>query len=106
MPRFRVPRMQTNAAWTSPAITLTAGSPPAAVDPGMWTLGGAAQGTAARLDLARRLSVVSGGIVIALTAADCSALGAGRVNIEVMRLAPVPAPRPLLRFAIENHPGV
>ena len=101
--------MQTNASWTSPRIGFRAGRPPAPVDIMGWTLAGTAAGSAGRVGLALggRLSVTADGeLTISLTDADCAALGAGRVDFEVMRLSPGPAPRPLLRFAMTNHPGL
>lgn len=109
MARFRVARMQTNADWTSPTIVFRAGTPPAPIDTAGWTIAGVAVGTAGRLDLtlgARLTLNGSGQLTIRLAAADCAALGAGRVDFEIMRLSPEPAPRPLLRFAMTNHPGV
>lgn len=107
--RFPVPRMQTNAAWLSPAIRLVSGNPQTTVDPTAWTIQGKAAGKLTTLPLTianGRLAIVSQRLKINLTAEDCAALGAGRVTIEVLRLAPAPAPRPLFRFAIENNAGV
>lgn len=109
MARFRVARMQTNAGWKSPPITFRAGKPPVLVDIGDWSIAGAAVGTAGRLELAlgARLALdQNGALTISLTPADCMALGPGRVDVEVLRLAPEPAPRPLLRFAMTNHAGL
>lgn len=107
MPRFNVERMQTNAAWSSPPIAFQIGSPPTALDISTWTLAGAAKGVSATLDLSQsgRLSSSAGDLVISLSAADCAALGPGRVDVEVMRTAPSPR-RPIMRFSIANHQGV
>jgi len=109
MPRFRMPRMQTNAAWQTPPIAFRAGSPSQLVDISAWVLGGVARSAAGSLTLDLmngRLAIVDDRrLAITLSEADCAALGEGRIDIEVMRLAPEPR-RPLLRFAIINHQGL
>jgi hypothetical protein len=107
MPRINVERMQTNAAWSLPPVHFQSGMPPDDLDISTWTLGGTAKGVQSSLDLAQadRLSAPGGDLLVALSAADCAALGAGRVDIEVLRLSPAPV-RPILRFAIDNHAGV
>jgi hypothetical protein len=109
MPRFRVPRMQTNAIWHTPPIAFRAGSPPRDVDIRAWALSGMACSEACSLPLNvanGRLTITdTGALVIRLSEADCADLGPGRVDFEVMRLAPEPK-RPLLRFAIINHRGL
>jgi hypothetical protein len=101
--------MQTNAVWITPAIVFTTGTPPQNIDVSGWEMSGVARRNAVSLPLTfgnGRLAFGSGGIVIRLSVGDTAALGVGRVDIEVMRLSPPPAPRPILRFAIENHQGV
>ena len=109
MPRFRVPRMQTNAAWVSPAISFSLGTPPQPVDITGWMLAGVACSPTASvlLDAASgRLALAGDGkLVIHLDEADTAALGSGRVDVELMRVAPAPR-RPLLRFTIVNHRGL
>src|SRR4051794_16925585 len=98
MARYRVARMQTNAAWRSPRIGFRAGSPAEPVDIRCWQLSGLARSDAQSVQLdgtSGRLLVDDGRLVICLSAEDCSALGGGRIDIEVLRIAPEP-PRPLL----------
>ena len=101
--------MQTNAAWRTPPIAFRAGSPPQDVDISYWQLSGVArsEGCSLVLDSDNGRLVISntGQFMIGLSDADCAALGEGRIDIEVMRLAPEPR-RPLLRFAIINHQGL
>jgi hypothetical protein len=109
MARYRVSRMQTNVAWQSPGMGFQAGSPSQNVDIRDWQLAGVAgsETQTLSLDLINgRLRIdESGKLRIFLSAEDCTALGAGRVDIEVLRIAPEPR-RPLLRFAITNHDGL
>lgn len=108
MPVFRVPRMQTNAAWISPAITFKAGNPSAIVSAAGWTFSGVALGAnGSRIDLATqsRMTVADGKLTIALTIGDCASLGPGRVQFEIMRQSPSPT-RPVLRFALNNVAGL
>lgn len=109
MPRFRVPRMQTNAAWQMPPIAFRAGSSPQPVDIRAWVLGGVARSAAGALTLdlinGRLMIGDDGRLAISLSQADCAALGEGRIDFEVMRLTPEPT-RPLLRFATINHQGL
>ena len=109
MARFRLPRMQTNAVWRTPPIAFRAGSPPQDVDISYWQLSGIARSEDCSLvldsDNGRLVISNTGHLTIGLSNADCAALGEGRIDIEVMRLAPEPR-RPLLRFAIINHQGL
>ena len=109
MARFRLPRMQTNAVWRTPPIAVRAGSPPRDVDITAWVLSGIARSSICSLTLnsdnGRLVISNTGQLTIGLSDADCAALGVGRIDIEVMRLAPPPPP-PLLRFAIINHQGL
>jgi hypothetical protein len=109
MSRYRVARMQTNTAWRSPRIGFRAGSPPGPVDIQGWELSGLARSDAQSIQLdgtsGRLLVDDSGRLVIFLSTEDCAALGAGRIDIEVLRIVPEPQ-RPLLRFAITNHDGL
>ena len=109
---FPAERMQTNAAWAQGFVLNAAeGGPP--VDLSGWTIEG-------RIEILGRedaflpldeasgrlvLTPAAGGIAIALTSADCAALGEGLAHIEIMRLAPEPA-RPLIIATIENHKGL
>jgi hypothetical protein len=109
MPRFRVPRMQTNTAWCSPPITFRAGTSPRNVDVRAWVLSGVACSQACSLALNGengRLAITDAGeLTIVLSEADCAALGPGRVDVEVLRIEPAPT-RPLFRLAITNHDGL
>lgn len=105
--RFSVERMQVNSVWSSPPITIIAGG--VAVDMSGWTFAGFARGPIGRLDLSQsgRVSLDGQGrLVVAFSQPDCAALGVGRVHVEIMRATPTPAPRPILRFFVENYAGV
>jgi hypothetical protein len=92
MPRFCVPRMQTNAASVSPPISFVVGAPAQLVDLTAWTLDGTARSSTAcaPLDVRSGWLVLAGNdkLMIYLDEADMAALGSGRVDVELLRVAP------------------
>lgn len=119
--KYPSPRMQTNAAWRSFPMRLQYGSPPSDLDPAALALIGRARrsGTDISLDLSvanGRLVIVAGSLLsppasvnhlaVKLSQADMATLGAGRIDIEIMRNESDPEPRPLLRLIQTNYDGV
>lgn len=108
--QFQASRMQANAAWLSPKISLLAGKPPSPVDISSWTLDGAAIGQKCQRI---PITVTNGRIVmtsvssfrVSLSVNDMANLGPGEVTIEVMRRSPAPV-RPLLRMTGLSTHGV
>jgi len=102
-------KMQTNAAWSS-VFQFTVGNPPVPQDLSTWILKGKCERVNLVnnfLDLVTRmdLGTDTSQLIISLTQDDTLFLGPGRIVFEVLRVDPPPQ-RPILKFYIENNPGV